>query len=253
MQQRDGQVAVIIGGTGALGAAVALQLAAEGAAIAFTYNSSDAKAQALCERIGTQSGRQAHGAKLAISDAGAVAGFIADVVAEFGGINTLVYAAGPTFGLNFVSQVTPEEFSAVIDADLKGCFNAIHAALPHLRQRKGAIVAITAAAVQRALARDVLSLTPKSAITTLIRHVALEEGRAGIRANCVAPGFIAGGLGNHILESVGPEGAQQIVKGIPMRRTGTSEEVADAVAYLTSARASYITGTTIFVSGGLEL
>ena len=253
MNQRSGQVAVIIGGTGALGAAVAHQLAAEGADVAFSYNSNVAKAQALCERIGAETGRVAHGAKLAISDAEAMAGFVAEVVAQYGGIDTLVYAAGPTFGLNFVAKVPPEEFSAVVDADLKGCFNAIHAALPHLRARKGAIVAITAAGVQRALARDVLSLATKSAITTLVRHVALEEGRAGIRANCVAPGFIAGGLGNHILETVGEEGARQIVKGIPMRRTGTCEEVADAVSYLTSARASYVTGTTLFVSGGLEL
>jgi len=179
--------------------------------------------------------------------------FMDDCAARFGRIDTLVYAAGPTFQLDFVSHIAPDEFSRVIDADLKGCFNAIHAALPHLRAVKGAIVAITAAGVERALARDALSLTPKSAITTLIRHVALEEGRKGVRANCVAPGFIDGGLGAAILDNVGPEMADQIVKSIPLQRMGEVEEIAEAVAWLSSARASYVTGTTLFVTGGMEI
>lgn len=253
MAQHDGQVAIVIGGTGALGAAIVAQLAREGAQVAFNYHSSPAKAEALIATLSADGGPKPEARQVTISDAEAVKALIDDCAARHGRLDILVYAAGPTFQLDFVGNIAPEEFSRVIDADLKGCFNAIHAALPHLRQTQGSVVAVTAAGVQRAIARDLLSLTPKSAITTLIRHVALEEGRRGVRANCVAPGFIDGGLGTAILENVGADVAQQIVKGIPMRRMGTVEEIADAVSYLASPRASYVTGTTLFVTGGMEL
>lgn len=253
MAQHEGQVAIVIGGTGALGAAVVERLAREGAQTCFSYHSSPAKAEALIARITQAGGAAPEARQVTISDPDAVKAFIDDSAARHGRVDTLVYAAGPTFQLDFVSNISPEEFSRVVDADLKGCFNAVHAALPHLREVQGSVIAITAAGVQRAIARDLLSLMPKSAITTMIRHVALEEGRRGVRANCVAPGFIDGGLGTAILENVGPDVAQQIVKGIPMRRMGTVDEIADAVSYLASPRASYVTGTTLFVTGGMEL
>lgn len=253
MTDRNGLVAIVIGGTGALGAAVAERLASEGARVAFNYHSSPAKAAELAGKIAAAGCPTPYAAQVTIADATAVKAFVDDCVARFGRVDTLVYAAGPTFQLDFVSNIAPEEFSRVIDADLKGCFNAIHAALPHLRANRGSIVAVTAAGVERGLARDLLSLTPKAAITTLIRHVAVEEGRKGVRANCVAPGFINGGLGTAILDNVGEAMARQIVKAIPMQRMGTVEEIADAVAYLSSPRASYVTGTTLFVTGGMEL
>lgn len=249
---RSGQVALIIGGTGALGAAVAKRLAEDGADIAFTYRSNTQKASALADHI-TSLGRRCHSAAVAIDDAQAVASFIEETIAELGRLDTLVYAAGPSFDLNFVAKVDPSEWSQVIDADLKGCFNAIHFALPHLRERAGSIVAITASGVERAIPRDILSLAPKAAITALIRGIALEEGRFGIRANCVAPGYIAGGIGQAIMDSVGEAATKAMVNAVPMRRVGTVEEVAEAVGFLSSPKASYITGNTIFVSGGMEL
>ena len=252
MTDRSGQVALVIGGTGALGGAIADQLAREGADVAFTYRSSTEKAALLAERIAAQ-GRRSHAAAVAIHDAAALGAFVDEVVATLGRLDTLVYAAGPSFDLNFVARVSPDDWSRVIDADLKGCFNAIHLALPHLRPNAGSIVAVTAAGVERAIARDILSLAPKAAITALIRGVALEEGRFGVRANCVAPGYIAGGIGQAIMDAVGAETASVLVKSVPLRRVGTVEEVADAVSYLASSRASYITGTTLFVSGGMEL
>ena len=253
MGARDGQVAIVVGGTGAIGAGIARRLAAEGAQVAVNVHSNAAKAEALARTIDNAGGKTLYFEKVDIADADAVAGFVARCAERFGRVDTLVYAAGPSFDLSFVSGIAPEEFSRVIDADLKGCFNAIHAALPHLRAVNGSIVAVTAAGVERAIARDALSLTPKAAITALVRHVALEEGRKGVRANCVAPGFIDGGLGTAILDQVGPEGSKAIIKGIPMQRMGSVDEIADAVLYLSSDRASYVTGTTLFVTGGMEL
>jgi len=253
MADREQQCAVVIGGTGALGAGIVRRLAAEGAQVAFNYHAGAAKAEALAQDIAQGGDPRPHFGQVTIADAASVRAFIDDCASRFGRIDTLVYAAGPAFKLDFAANIAPEEFGQVMDADLKGCFNAIHAALPHLRAAGGTIVALTAAGVERALARDVLSLTPKAAITTLIRHVALEEGRNGVRANCVAPGFIDGGLGAAILDNVGPDMAKQIVRGVPLRRMGTVEEIAEAVSWLSSPRASYVTGTTLFVTGGMEI
>jgi NAD(P)-dependent dehydrogenase (short-subunit alcohol dehydrogenase family) len=182
-----------------------------------------------------------------------VAAFVAEAAALFGRIDTLVYAAGPAFPLQFAGRIAPSDWRRVVEADLGGCFNALHATLPYLREARGSFVAITAAGIERAIARDILSLAPKAAITALVRTIALEEGRAGVRANCVAPGYIAGGIGQEIMDKVGEEVAARLVAAVPLRRMGTPEEVADAVEYLSSARAAYITGTTLFVSGGMEL
>lgn len=252
VMDRSGQVAVIVGGTGAIGGAIARRLAEEGADIAFSYGASAAKAAQLSSHVESL-GRRSYAASIKNEDAKAVAAFMTAVVADFGRIDTLVYASGPSFPLSFVSAIGPEDWARVFAADVNGCFFALGAALPHLRASRGSFVAITAAGVERALARDVLSLAPKSAITTLVRTIALEEGRNGVRANCVAPGFIDAGLGASIMEAVGAKGAEALVGNVPLRRAGTVEDVADAVSFVSSGRASYITGTTLFVSGGMEL
>lgn len=252
MGERSGQVALVVGGTGALGAAVALRLADEGADVGFIYRSNKAKAEALCAEIEAK-GVRAFARSVSIDDAAAVEAFVADLIGQFGRLDTLVYASGPAFDLNFIAKVTPADWSRVIAADLNGCFNTLHASLPHLREAKGSFVAITASGVERAIPRDILSLAPKAAITALMRGTALEEGRFGVRANCVAPGYIAGGIGQAIMDAVGEETANALVKAVPLKRMGTVGEIADAVSYLSSPRASYVTGTTLFVSGGMEL
>jgi len=252
LAERTGQAAVVVGGTGALGRAIALRLAAEGADVAFTYRSNAKGAQALAgemDRLGVRS----LGMAVAIENPAAVESYVAQVIGTFGRLDTLVYASGPTFSLEFVAGVSFEEWSRVMDADVKGCFNIVRAALSHLRDTRGSIVAVVTGGVNKAIARDVLSIAPKAAVQSLIRAVALEEGRFGVRANCLAPGFIAGGLGASIMDAVGPDQAKAMLKAVPMRRTGTVDEIADAAAYLSSARASYVTGNTLFVTGGMEL
>lgn len=249
---RSEKVALVIGGTGALGGAVAARLASDSHAVAFTYRKNEERASELKAGIQSQ-GAISFAGTPDISDADAIGLFVADVVAHFGRLDTLVYAAGPSFSLDFVSNVSPDEWRRVLDADLNGCFNVIHACLPHLRSSSGSIVAVTAAGIERAIARDILSLAPKAAMTALVRGVAFEEGRNGVRANCVAPGYIAGGIGKTIMDSVGADVSKMLIGKVPLRRMGTCDEIADAVEFLCSSRASYITGTTLFVSGGMEL
>ena len=249
---RAGQVALVIGGSGAIGAAIVLRLAAEGMDVAFTYRSNSDKAAALVSEVEAL-GRKAMSASIEIENSDDIAAFVAQVIEQHGRLDTLVYAAGPPFELQFVAKTAPSEWSRVLDSDVKGCFNSIHAALPHLRATKGVVVAVTAAAVERAIARDILSLAPKAAITALIRGIAFEEGRFGVRAVCVAPGYISGGIGQAIMDAVGEEVTASLINAVPLRRVGSAEEVADVVEFACSQRASYVTGTTLFVSGGMEL
>lgn len=141
------------GGTGALGSAVAARLAGDSHAVAFTYRKNAERASEL--KLGIQSqGAIAFAGTPDISDADAVRLFVADVVAHFGRLDALVYAAGPSFSLDFVSNVSPDEWRRVLDADLNGCFNVIHACLPHLRSSSGSIVAVTAAGIECARSRE---------------------------------------------------------------------------------------------------
>lgn len=250
--RRDGEVAVVIGGTGALGRVICERLAAEGADIAFTFRT-NAKAAADLQGQIAAAGRRCVMQPVAIEDDAQVARFFDDAIAAMGRLDTLVYAAGPTFNLGFIAKVASAEWSRVIDADVKGCFNVVRTALPHLRKTKGSIVAVITGAVNRSTPLDILSVAPKAAIQALIRGVAIEEGRFGVRANCLAPGFIDGGLGQVLLESVGAEQAAALIKAVPLKRMGTPAEIADAAAYLSSAQASYVTGNTLFVTGDMEL
>jgi NAD(P)-dependent dehydrogenase (short-subunit alcohol dehydrogenase family) len=221
--------------------------------VAFSYHRNAADAGELLRSL-EQLGRSAYAESVDIQVAETVAAFVRNVMSKFGSLTTLVYASGPRFAPNFVGRIAPEEWGRVIDADVKGFFNVVVAALPHLRKARGAsITAITTAAVVRPPVLDALSAAPKAAIQSLIHSLALEEGRYGIRANSVAPGFINGGFGQQMLEEMTAEQRAQIVKGTPLGRLGTPEEVADAVNYLSSPRAAFITGNRLTVSGGFEL
>ena len=142
----------------------------------------------------------------------------------------------------------------VINADVNGCFNLIEATLPHLRERKaGSYLAVITAAVDRAPPRDILSAAPKAAIEMLVRGVAREEGRNGIRANCVGPGLIAAGLGIATMNERTQDYVERMVRAVPLKRAGTPEDVADVSIFLLSNQARYVTGATIPVAGGLQL
>jgi NAD(P)-dependent dehydrogenase (short-subunit alcohol dehydrogenase family) len=132
-----------------------------------------------------------------------------------------------------------------------GYFNVVHAALPHLRAARGSVVAVTSAATMRYAPRDILSAAPKASVNMLTQAIAREEGRQGVRANIVAPGFITAGLGERLLDSVIQERERDaIIRAAALRRIGTANEVAEVVAFLASSKASLVTGQTIAADGG---
>jgi NAD(P)-dependent dehydrogenase (short-subunit alcohol dehydrogenase family) len=248
-------IAVVAGGSGGIGAAICLALAGAGSDIALTYRNKEQAARDVADQVQSL-GRTAEIVQLRLEDAEAVKSYIDDLAGRHGRLHSVIYAAGPPLPIKFISQLTPREWKDVFDADVNGCFNLVWACLPHLkRQGGGTITALITAAVDMAPPRDILSAAPKAAIEMLIRGVAKEEGRYGVRANCVGPGMINAGLGRELIGHAEDTAglAEKLRNAASLKRFGEAHEVAEAVLFLASSRAAFITGHSIHVDGGARL
>ena len=247
-------VAIVAGGSGGIGATICQVLAENGSHVALTYRSNAKAANEAAEAVRAL-GREAIAVSVDHADSAAMKAFVDDAAAKFGRIHSVVYAAGPHLPLKFVSAITPEEWRKVFDIDVNGAFNLVWATLPHLKKGGGGgMAAVITAAVEKVPARDIFSAAPKAAIEMLFRGVALEEGRFNIRANCVGPGFINAGVGNLMLTELEEQGyAEGLRKGRPLKRFGEARDIAEAVVFLLSQRAKYITGQSLAVDGGMQL
>jgi NAD(P)-dependent dehydrogenase (short-subunit alcohol dehydrogenase family) len=247
-----GGAAVVIGGSGGIGRVICERLAEHGTDVALSYRAS-AEAAAEASRIVGAAGRRAFSASVDLADGGAVGEFFEQISAELGRVHTVVFAAGADIPMVHVGAIEDRDWTRTIDGELTGFYHVLKAALPLMREHGGAVVAVTSAGVRRHPPRDVLSTVPKAGVEALIRAVAREEGRHGIRANAVALGVVDAGHFHRVEEQLTPEFVEAIKRNTAVRRLGTAREAADAVVFLASSASGYTTGQSLAVDGGYSV
>jgi NAD(P)-dependent dehydrogenase (short-subunit alcohol dehydrogenase family) len=243
--------AIVTGGSGGIGAAVCRRLAQAGSAVTFTYRSRRAAAERLLSELsGGPALVSAH--QVDLTDPAATERFVEAVAEESGGVHTVVHAAGPFVPQTYLSQVTPAMMLAQLTEDPAAFFTVVHAALPALRESRGSVVAVTTAATRRHPARDGLSTGTKGAVEAIARAFAVEEGRYGVRVNCVGPGMLTDGMSAVLMGSgqLDEHALEVTMRNIPLRMFGDSTDIAEAVCFLASGRARFITGQKLDVDGG---
>lgn len=242
-------VALVIGGSGGMGAVICEMLAAHGSDIALTYRNNRMRAEEVAGKVRAL-GRSVSIHGLDIGDERSVGETVAEISTSHR-IHTVVVASGSNIKQTKIGDLAPTDWRAVMDADANGFFNVIHHTLPHLRANSGgSYVHLSTCGMQRWPDGDVLSVAPKACIDSLLRGVAREEGRHGIRANSIGVGVIESGIFLRLWEqgAFDEKWRMAVMRNLCLKRFGKPQEVAEAVLYL--ATADYVTGQTISVSGG---
>ena len=242
------KVAVVTGASRGIGRAIAEKLASEGAKVVVGFSNNESKAQEVVQKIESNGG-QAIALKVDVSNSESVAEFFNSIVEKFQKIDILVNNAGITRD-SLILRMKDEDFDAVIDTNLKGIFYCTKAAAKvMLKARSGRIVNIASVVGEIGNAGQANYSAAKAGVIALTKTSAKEFASRGINVNAVAPGFIETDMTNVLKDEVKSE----MSKSIPLNRFGKPEDVANVVAFLASDSASYITGQTLNVDGGMVM
>ena len=243
----DGQTAVVTGASRGIGRAIALALGQAGAKVIGTATT-DEGAAAIAEALHA-AGIAGEGMRLDVTDAAAATAFIAAVEQQHGPIAVLVNNAGITRD-NLALRMKDEEWDAVLDTNLKATFRLCKLALKGMmKARYGRIVNVTSVVAHSGNPGQANYAAAKAGVAGMSRSLALELGSRGITVNCVAPGFID----TDMTRALADEARNALAGRIALGRFGAPEEVAAAVLFLASPAASYVTGATLHVNGGMYM
>jgi 3-oxoacyl-[acyl-carrier protein] reductase len=246
MKLLQGKIALVTGASKGIGRSIALQYAAQGANVAFTYLSSVEKGQALVAELEAY-GIKAVGYRSDASDYKAAEQLVESVLADFGNLDILVNNAGITKD-GLLMRMSEEQFDTVIQVNLKSVFNLTKAVLKtFMKNKAGSIINITSVVGISGNAGQTNYAASKAGVIGFTKSVALELGSRNIRSNAIAPGFIE----TEMTAELNPEVVKGWTENIPLKRAGQADDVAHAAVFLGSDLSTYITGQVLQVDGGM--
>jgi len=246
MKLLENKSAIITGATRGIGRGIAIEFAKQGANVAFTYSSSVVAAEALETEL-KAFGVAAKGYQSNAADFDAAQELAKEVLKEFGAIDILVNNAGITKD-NLLMRISEDDFDSVIEINLKSVFNLTKAVIrPMMKQRAGSIINMSSIVGLKGNAGQANYAASKAGIIGFSKSVALELGSRNVRSNVVAPGFIETEMTDKLDAAV----VQNWRDGIPLKRGGNPQDIANACVFLASDMSAYITGQTLSVDGGM--
>ena len=242
------KIAVVTGASRGIGREIAVTLASKGAVVIVNYNGSAARAEEVVKEI-EEAGGKAEAVQCNVSEFAKSAELMDYVVKKYGRVDILVNNAGITRD-NLLMKMSEEDFDAVIDTNLKGAFNCIkNISRQMLKQKAGRIINISSVSGVLGNAGQANYCAAKAGVIGITKSAARELASRGITVNAVAPGFITTEMTDVLSDSVKAAAAEQI----PMKHFGSTQDIAETVAFLASDKAAYITGQTISVDGGMGM
>jgi 3-oxoacyl-[acyl-carrier protein] reductase len=242
------KVVLLTGGSRGIGRACVLAFAKAGAKVVFSYAGNETAAKETMDLAG-KAGGKTKAIRFDVADSKACAEAVESVVKEFGRLDVLVNNAGVAVD-GLVMRVKDEDWDRQLDTNLKGAFALIRAASrPMMKQRSGSIVNLTSVVGEMGNGGQAAYAASKAGLIGLTKSIARELSSRGIRCNAVSPGFIGTDMTSHLPE----ETRAKMMEAIPLGRLGSAEDVANAVVFLASDAAAYVTGEVLKVNGGMYM
>jgi len=244
----EGKVVMVTGGSRGIGRACAVAFGKQKATVVITYAGNEAAAAETVKLV-QEAGGKAQAVRFDVADTAACAGAVEDVVKTYGRLDVLVNNAGVAVD-GLLMRFKDEDWDRVLDTNLKGVFALVRAASrPMMKQRGGAIINLTSVVGEMGNAGQSAYAASKAGLIGFTKSVARELASRNIRCNAVSPGFID----TDMTSVLGEEIKKNLLGQVPLGRLGSAEDVAQAVLFLASDAAAYVTGETLKVNGGMYM